>query len=88
MTVNLHPFSTQRLIDQSSMAQEKDSSGNKIFSLPTGLSLMIFYAFAMQCMSTLAIVRKETNSWKWPAIQLVVMTLIAYLAAFATFQVL
>ena len=49
---------------------------------------MIFYAFAMQCMSTLAIVRKETNSWKWPAIQLVVMTLVAYLAAFATFRVL
>jgi uncharacterized membrane protein YfcA len=47
---------------------------------------MVFYAFAMQCMSTLAIVRKETNSWRWPAVQLVVMTVIAYLGALATFQ--
>jgi ferrous iron transport protein B len=59
-----------------------------VFTLASGMSLMIFYAFAMQCMSTLAIVRKETNSWRWPTIQLVVMTVIAYLAAFATFQLL
>jgi ferrous iron transport protein B len=47
---------------------------------------MVFYAFAMQCMSTIAIVRKETNSWRWPAVQLVVMTVIAYIGALATFQ--
>jgi ferrous iron transport protein B len=70
------------------MADEVHPDGKPVFTLASGMSLMIFYAFAMQCMSTLAIVRKETNSWKWPTIQLVVMTLVAYLAAFATFQVL
>ena len=70
------------------MAKEKDSFGNKIFNLPTGLSLMIFYAFAMQCMSTLAIVKKETNSWKWPLAQLFFMTTLAYFASLFVYQVL
>ena len=70
------------------MADEVHPDGKPVFTLASGMSLMIFYAFAMQCMSTLAIVRKETNSWRWPTIQLVVMTVIAYLAAFATFQLL
>ena len=73
---------------KNTMAQEKDSSGNKIFSLPTGLSLMIFYAFAMQCMSTLAIVKKETNSWKWPMAQLFFMTSLAYFASLFVYQIL
>jgi ferrous iron transport protein B len=73
---------------KNTMAQEKDSSGNKIFSLPTGLSLMIFYAFAMQCMSTLAIVKKETNSWKWPMAQLFFMTALAYFASLFVYQIL
>jgi len=68
------------------MAAETYSDGSPVFTLASGLSLMVFYAFAMQCMSTLAIVRKETNSWRWPTIQLVVMTAIAYLGAFVTFQ--
>ena len=49
---------------------------------------MIFYAFAMQCMSTLAVVKKETNSWKWPALQLIIMTFIAYLAALIVYQLI
>jgi ferrous iron transport protein B len=49
---------------------------------------MLFYAFAMQCMSTLAIVKKETNSWKWPTIQFFGMTLLAYIVAFSTYQIL
>ena len=73
---------------KNTMAQEKDSSGNKIFSLPTGLSLMIFYAFAMQCMSTLAIVKKETNSWNWPMAQLFFMTALAYFASLFVYQIL
>ena len=73
---------------KNTMAQEKDSSGNKIFSLPTGLSLMIFYAFAMQCMSTLAVVKKETNSWKWPMAQLFFMTALAYFASLFVYQIL
>ena len=70
------------------MSQETDSNGNKIYNLPTGLSLMIFYAFAMQCMSTLAIVKKETNTWKWPLIQLIFMTILAYFASLFVFQIL
>ena len=68
------------------MAAETYADGSPVFTLASGLSLMVFYAFAMQCMSTLAIVRKETNSWRWPTIQLVVMTAVAYLGALATFQ--
>ena len=49
---------------------------------------MIFYAFAMQCMSTLAIVKKETNTWKWPLIQLFFMTILAYFASLFVFQIL
>lgn len=68
------------------MSAETYSDGTPVFNLASGLSLMVFYAFAMQCMSTIAIVRKETNSWRWPAVQLVVMTVIAYIGALATFQ--
>ena len=50
--------------------------------------LCFFYAFAMQCMSTLAIVKKETNSWKWPVLQLVIMSVFAYVVALIAFQVL
>ncbi|MDA0200894.1 MAG: ferrous iron transport protein B [Bacteroidetes bacterium] len=70
------------------MAGEKRKNGLPRFNLATGISLMLFYAFAMQCMSTLAIVKKETNSWKWPTIQLFSMTLIAYLAALLAYQML
>ena len=70
------------------MAGELKRDGTKLFNLATGISLMLFYAFAMQCMSTLAIVKKETNSWKWPTIQLLSMTVIAYLAALISFQFL
>ena len=63
-------------------------TGAKRFTPAVGLSLLLFYTFAMQCMSTIAIVYKETNGWKWPFIQLVYMTLLAYLSAFVTYQVL
>ena len=52
--------------------------GSKVYTLPAALSLMVFYVLAMQCMSTLAVVKRETKSWKWPAIQFVYMTLLAY----------
>ena len=70
------------------MKSELKPNGQPMFDLPTGISLLLFYAFAMQCMSTLAIVRRETNSWKWPLLQLVSMTLIAYIAAFVAYQTL
>lgn len=70
------------------MKSERRTNGELLFDLPTGVSLMLFYAFALQCMSTLAIVKKETNSWKWPMIQLFSMTLIAYLSALIVYQIL
>jgi ferrous iron transport protein B len=70
------------------MANERYEDGSKIFTLASGISLLLFYAFAMQCMSTLAIVKRETNSWKWPMIQLFSMTAIAYVVALISFQLL
>ena len=70
------------------MATEVRSDGTPLFNLASGISLMLFYAFAMQCMSTLAIVKKETNSWKWPMIQLFGMSILAYVIAFSTYQML
>lgn len=70
------------------MRQQMDpETGKPLYGLATALSLMIFYAFAMQCMSTLVIVYKETRSLKWPVIQFVYMTGLAYLASWATYTV-
>ncbi|HCQ14046.1 ferrous iron transport protein B [Flavobacterium sp.] len=70
------------------MAAEIKPDGTKIFNFATGVSLLLFYAFAMQCISTLAIVKKETNSWKWPIIQLIFMSGFAYLVALSAYQIL
>lgn len=70
------------------MRTAKKPDGSPLFTVATGISLMIFYLFAMQCMSTLAIVKRETKSWKWPAIQLVYMTGIAYIMSFIAYQLL
>jgi ferrous iron transport protein B len=70
------------------MASEVNETGGKLFNFPVGMSLMVFYAFAMQCMATLAIVKRETKSWKWPLIQLFGMTFLAYVCSFLTYQIL
>ena len=70
------------------MTNDRYSDGSKVFTFASGVSLMLFYAFAMQCMSTLAIVKRETKSWKWPIIQLFSMSIIAYLFALVAFQIL
>ena len=70
------------------MEQEVYANGDKVFTFASGISLLLFYAFAMQCMSTLAIVKRETNSWKWPLIQLFGMSGIAYVTALIVFQLL
>lgn len=62
--------------------------GGPLFTFASGISLLLFYAFAMQCMSTLAIVKRETNSWKWPIYQLVIMSAFAYVVALIAFQLL
>jgi ferrous iron transport protein B len=70
------------------MASEVNETGGRLFNFPVGMSLMVFYAFAMQCMATLAIVKRETKSWKWPLIQLFGMTFLAYVCSFLTYQIL
>ena len=71
------------------MAAEVNEDDNKpLFNLASGISLLLFYAFAMQCMSTLAIVKRETNTWKWPMAQLVFMSVFAYIVAFIAYQIL
>ena len=71
------------------MAQEtNDETGAKIFNFASGISLLLFYAFAMQCASTLAVTKKETNSWKWPLGQLVFMSGLAYIVALIAYQLL
>lgn len=63
------------------------NDGTKVYDLATGLSLMIFYVLAMQCMSTLAVVKRETRSWKWPMIQLVYMTALAYIMSWIVYVI-
>jgi ferrous iron transport protein B len=70
------------------LRNEKTKNGEKVYSLASGVSLMIFYVFAMQCMATLAVVKRETNSWKWPIIQIIYMGILAYSGAFVSFQLL
>ncbi len=70
------------------MASEINETGGKMFSFPVGMSLLIFYAFAMQCMATLAIVKRETKTWKWPLIQLFGMSGLAYVSSFIIYQIL
>ena len=71
------------------MKAEKDpETGLPKFSIAVGFSLMIFYAFAMQCMSTLAVVYRETKSWKWPTIQFFFMGALAYISSFIVYQLL
>ncbi len=70
------------------LSREIDPKTGEAFYTPAlGLSLMVFYAFAMQCMSTLAVVYRETKGWRWPILQMIYMTAVAYLAAFATYQI-
>ena len=71
------------------MAQEiNPNTGKPAYNLASGISLLLFYAFAMQCMATIAIVRKETDSWKWTFIQMIFMTGLAYVAALIAYQIL
>lgn len=74
------------LLLREKMEHATRNDGSKVYTLATGLSLMIFYVFAMQCMSTLAVVKRETKSWKWPIIQLIYMTGLAYLMSFIAYQ--
>jgi ferrous iron transport protein B len=85
-SVNQENDDPKPLIDR--LRQEKRSDGTPVYSIASGVSLLVFYAFAMQCMATLAVVKRETKSWKWPMIQLGYMGFLAYIGAFITYQIL
>ncbi len=78
----------QETIKKRMAAETNPILGGPLFNFASGISLLLFYAFAMQCVSTLAIVKKETNTWKWPLLQLVSMSTFAYLVALIAFQIL
>ncbi|MNE49935.1 ferrous iron transport protein B [compost metagenome] len=65
---------------------QKRADGTATYTLASGLSLLVFYVFAMQCMATLAVVKRETKSWKWPMVQLGYMGFLAYLGAYITYN--
>lgn len=67
------------------MAAARRPDGSPVYTLAAGLSLLVFYVIAMQCMSTLAVVKRETRSWKWPLIQLAALTIMAYLCSWLTY---
>lgn len=64
-----------------------DDTGENVYNLPVALSLMVFFALCAQCAATLAVIRRETNSWRWPVFTFTYMTLLAYIGAFITYQV-
>ena len=70
------------------MKNEKRKDGTPTYTLASGMSLMVFYVFAMQCMSTVAVVKRETQSWKWPIIQIAFMGIMAYAFALLTFLII
>lgn len=75
-----------RIVD--TLAKEKRADGTPVYSFAMGISLLLFYAFAMQCLSTVAVTKKETNSWKWTVFQLVFMTGFAYIVSLVAYQIL
>lgn len=78
----------QTTIKSRLMSEVNPDTGGPRYTLAVGLSLLVFYTFAMQCMSTLAVVKRETKSWRWPLLQLAYMTTLAYVSAFAVYQFL
>lgn len=75
-----------KVIDK--MRRDVKPNGEKVFSFATGVSVLLFYAFAMQCISTLAVVYRETKSWKWTAFQVAMMTGLAYFVSMLAYQIL
>jgi ferrous iron transport protein B len=68
------------------LKEQKRANGSPLYTPLLGITLMVFYVFALQCVSTVVIVRRETNSWKWPAFQWLYMTALAWFLAFVTWH--
>ena len=84
--IGSHGEEETRIVER--MEQERRPDGSRVFDLATGVSLLLFYAFAMQCISTVAIMRRETNSWRWTFIQIIFMTGLAYFSAMLAYNLL
>ncbi len=74
-------------IDTESHSLDLQNALRHELTVPGAIALLVFFAFAMQCMSTIAVVRRETNGWKWPAIQFAYMTVVAYVSAYAAYHI-
>ncbi|MDB5246933.1 MAG: ferrous iron transport protein [Segetibacter sp.] len=85
-------YSVEEDNDDTSLRQKMHNAvradGTKVYTVATGVSLMVFYVLAMQCMSTLAVVKRETKTWKWPVIQLLYMTFLAYVMSLVAYQII
>ena len=71
---------------RTALKNDVDEAGNRIYTPLTAISLMVFFVLACQCMATVAIVKRETNSWRWPLLMIGYMTLLAYLGSLAVYQ--
>src|SRR3990167_4020217 len=77
-----------KTLQEKMRAERNEKTGLPVFTPATAFSLMIFYAIAMQCMSTLAVVFRETKGWKWPLIQLFYLSALAYIASYCVYRIL
>jgi ferrous iron transport protein B len=75
-------------VEQKMAGAKNPDTGKPVFTIAVAFSLMMFYAFAMQCASTVAVVYRETKDWRWPAAQFAYMTVLAYVISFITYQLL
>ena len=75
-------------VQQKMRDAKNPQTGQPVFTLAVAFSLMMFYAFAMQCASTVAVVYRETKNWRWPAVQFAYMGVLAYVASFVAYHVL
>jgi ferrous iron transport protein B len=77
----------QNRLQERLRAARWDDTGERVYNLPVALSIMVFFALCAQCAATLAVIRRETNSWRWPAFTFAYMTMLAYVGALATYQI-
>lgn len=77
----------QNTLQQKLQSARWDETGAPVYNLAVALSIMVFFALCAQCAATLAVIRRETNSWRWPAFTFAYMTALAYVGALVTYQV-
>ena len=85
--VDVGAESDQHRLQDQLRAARWDDTGEPVYNLPVALSIMVFFALCAQCAATLAVIRRETNSWRWPAFTFAYMTALAYVGALLTYQI-